>query len=412
MKRRDEYSLSKTTVPTLDIVHDNFGASTTTWPVTSVKRPTYRIAEAYKDRVFEYFRTSRPLNDTHDTSAGATKIDRPFVSCVPILHAGKSFDDFLTWYPGPKSPFSCSTCKNNNTRITKCDHRACLTCIGESARKSSCAINCPACGTTLFTFKPGENVLRFSAMAATYPIERLTDPFGLNAMCMIAILMARFPNLCSPVVARLMFAGLFGNSAMQMIERPPSPSDIEGTPTNFEKFKTLAFYAYERRRLVKCIFNDNRHDLFPYRDFRGEGRMIIATYLNGTSLLGSLEEIICFFATTCEVYDVEQDLLREIWTLAREKHAGRDRPVANRLVKIACIVLMFDTHSNKFMTTIRALCEILALTVAIFKVVFWRLFGGSVAISASLVFWLALMLYGPGIFTKSYAAAMLLIVTI
>ncbi len=77
-----------------------------------------------------------------------------------------------------------------------------------------------------------------------------------------------------------------------------------------------------------------------------------------------------------------------------------DQPVANRLIKVASIVLAM----------IFLLCEFLGLMIDIFKAVFWRLFGGSVATNASSVFWLSILMFGPGVFVKSYAVAMLFIV--
>ncbi len=333
--------------------------------------------------------------------AGSDELKWPFES-RSSFPSDKSFGEFLTWTPGPKSELPCSKCAlNGGAYLTICGHQVCTLCIREIvAKESDCLICCPSCGTVLFSFAPGENLLDASRAVAFMKATKILDRTGLNALCIIGILVARFPTACSSMkfilskIFKMNSAERVGDLVVRMIEPTPS-SRCSKAPGCSGRCICV---AQAQEKLAKHIFGEQQHELFPHHDFDGEGLLLIGQYLNATPFPESLEGIFKFFKESCKNPVTEAQLLCKFAKTACEGVINYDRPFVNALVEVASSVLAFVVFpgiSNKLLALVGLLRAILDTEIVIFGTVLRLVFGIShVQIKLCvLIIWLALVLY-------------------
>ncbi len=326
----------------------------------------------------------------------------------------KSFEEFLTWAPGPESELSCSACATSNgTYLTTCGHRICGSCICDVARKSHCFVLCPLCDTILFAFADDENLLAASRTANFMNTTEILDRAALNIVCMIAILVARFPAIRSFV--DLMLSEIFelnpagpAGPTLRMVKFWP----CSRTPKCFEKCTCI---AQDQEKLAKCIFGRHAHKLFPCLDFGGEGLLLIGQYLNSAPFPESLGGIFAFFNKLCKNRDAELDLAFHFAEIAENELD--DRPFMNataRIVSSILAIVVLPEISNKLLAIPGLLYAILDLWIVIFGIVFRPFFGdGYVAILLRMTFiWLTLvMCYSRSMFSIVFGGDVITLAT-
>ncbi len=327
-----------------------------------------------------------------------------------------SFEKFLTWIPGPVSKLSCTECDCGDVTFrTRCGHHVCMECIQEIASLTCCLVCCPSCSAILFAFAPGENLLVASRMAKFAGSVKIIDQSGLNALCVIGILVARFPAVRSFVglVLSKMFelkpAPKPGGLTIRMVEFVPSPGCF-GAPECSEK---CTCNAQAQEKLAEHIFVERQHRLFSCRDFWNEGLLLIGQHLNAAPFPESLGGVFEFFHEMRENSAIEGALLCKFAKTANE---GIDRPILNGTVKIvtsALGIVVFPGISGKLLAFVSFFRAILSAGIVIFKIILRSLFDasfGTIMVRVT-VAWLVMVYYFRSMFSMVFGANTVMIMT-